>query len=231
MLERLMARPNNLQESEETPTLDRVLSTAAELFRTRGYAATTTREIAARLGIQKASLYYHIHSKEALLYELSTSGLRDALDAVRAANVEPGDAVKRLSRMVAAHLVVMHSDPDKNGTALTEMRSLEGKRLAAVVKLRDQYELVFRGVIEDGQRQRIIRADLEARYLNLALLSMLNWTLVWYRPAGGLKVEELAQVLLTVFLDGALTNRRPRPKLPRNAARRAQGKAGKAPAQ
>jgi TetR/AcrR family transcriptional regulator, cholesterol catabolism regulator len=213
-----MARVNTPQESEESPTLDRVLSAAAELFRTRGYAATTTREIAARLGIQKASLYYHISSKEDLLYELTTSTLRANLKAIRAAIVEPGDAFSRLSKTVTAHLVGMHSEPDKNGTALTEMRALEGERLVDVVKLRDEYEALFRGVIEEGQRQGIIRNDLHARYLTLALLSMTNWTLVWYHPGGELTVEELAQVMLTVFLDGALKNGRPHPKLPRNAA-------------
>lgn len=207
-----MARASKPHETE--PTLDRVLSTAAELFRTRGYAATTTREIAARLGIQKASLYYHISSKEDLLYELTMSTLRRNLDVVRAAIAEPGDALSRLSRIVTAHLVGMHSDPDKNGTALSEMRALEGERLADVVKLRDDYEAAFRGVIEDGQRQGVLRNDLHSRYLTLALLSMTNWTLVWYHPGGGLTAGELAQVMLTVFLDGALRKSRKHPALP-----------------
>jgi AcrR family transcriptional regulator len=49
------------------PTVDRLLDTAAGLFWEKGYAATTTREIAAALNIQQASLYYHMSSKEDLL--------------------------------------------------------------------------------------------------------------------------------------------------------------------
>ena len=219
-----------LPEPDGTPTLDRVLSTAAQLFRTRGYAATTTREIAARLGIQKASLYYHISSKEDLLYEMMTSTLRANLNAIRAAAAGPGDPVERLNRAMTAHLVGMHSDPDKNGTALIEMRALEGERLAEVIKLRDEYEAVFRAVVEDGQRETLIRADVEARYLTLALLSIANWTLVWYHTGGELDVEDLAQVLLTVFLDGAQAGDRPHPKLPRKAGPQSDRKGRKAPA-
>src|ERR1700736_4491663 len=44
-------------------TSDRLLSAAASLFRQKGYSASTTREIAALLGINKASLYHHIKGK------------------------------------------------------------------------------------------------------------------------------------------------------------------------
>lgn len=199
-----MARVPKSPDTDETPTLERVLSTAAELFRAQGYAATTTREIAARLGIQKASLYYHINSKEDLLHELVMVTQRANLEAIKAAVAGPGDAVERLKRALNAHLIGMHSDPDKNGTALTEMRALEGERRANVIKLRDEYEEVFRGVIEDGQREGLVRDDLESKYVVLALLSMANWTLVWYHPGGGLKPEQLAEIMMGLFLDGAL---------------------------
>jgi TetR/AcrR family transcriptional regulator, cholesterol catabolism regulator len=51
-------------------TAERVLSEAARLFREQGYAAATTRELARRLGINKASLYYHVAKKEDLLYQI-----------------------------------------------------------------------------------------------------------------------------------------------------------------
>jgi TetR/AcrR family transcriptional regulator, cholesterol catabolism regulator len=226
-----VARASKSPPPDETPTLDRVLSTAAELFRTHGYAATTTREIAARLGIQKASLYYHINSKEDLLYELIMVTLRANLEAIEAAAAGPGTAVERLRRALTAHLVGMHSDPDKNGTALTEMRSLEGERRATVVKLRDEYEAVFRHVIEDGQKEGLVRDDMESRYLVLALLSMANWTLVWYHQGGGLKPEQLAEILLGVFLDGALAGDDTQPRTARRTAAKGRGQEAKARSQ
>ena len=48
-------------------TSERIRSVAAELFADKGYGETSLREIAERLGITKAALYYHYPSKEQLL--------------------------------------------------------------------------------------------------------------------------------------------------------------------
>jgi AcrR family transcriptional regulator len=45
---------------------DRILDAAVACFASRGFAGTTTREVAARAGITEAGLYRHFASKEAL---------------------------------------------------------------------------------------------------------------------------------------------------------------------
>lgn len=42
----------------------------ARLFWKKGFASTSTRELAELLGVQKASLYYHTESKEQSLYDI-----------------------------------------------------------------------------------------------------------------------------------------------------------------
>jgi AcrR family transcriptional regulator len=49
---------------------ERILDVALELFNDRGYEKTSLREIADRLGVTKAALYYHFESKEDILLEL-----------------------------------------------------------------------------------------------------------------------------------------------------------------
>jgi len=51
-------------------TRQRILAVALELFRVRGYERTSLREIADRLGITKAALYYHFKAKDDLLATL-----------------------------------------------------------------------------------------------------------------------------------------------------------------
>jgi AcrR family transcriptional regulator len=48
-------------------TRARILDVALELIADRGFAATSTREIAERLGLTKAALYYHFRTKDDLL--------------------------------------------------------------------------------------------------------------------------------------------------------------------
>ncbi len=42
----------------------------ARLFWKKGFASTSTREFAESLGVQKASLYYHMESKAQSLYDI-----------------------------------------------------------------------------------------------------------------------------------------------------------------
>src|ERR1700761_1575451 len=52
-----------------TSRLDEVLSCAAAMFSSRGYAAASLEDIAAQLGMTRAALYYYATSKEDLLYK------------------------------------------------------------------------------------------------------------------------------------------------------------------
>src|SRR5215813_8508211 len=51
-------------------TRERILDVALELFNEQGYDKTSLREIAERLGVTKAALYYHFERKEDILLEL-----------------------------------------------------------------------------------------------------------------------------------------------------------------
>jgi len=74
--------------AEQTDTRERILDVALELFNEKGYDGTSLREIAERLGVTKAALYYHFERKEDILLELHLRmhgigrGILDRLDAV-----------------------------------------------------------------------------------------------------------------------------------------------------
>jgi AcrR family transcriptional regulator len=59
-----------------------VLHAAAQLFVTKGFAATSTREIADKVGIRQASLYYHFTGKDEILAELLERSVRPTVDRV-----------------------------------------------------------------------------------------------------------------------------------------------------
>jgi AcrR family transcriptional regulator len=63
----------------DVPPREEILDAAAGLFVSQGLAATTTRQIAGRVGIRQASLYYHFTGKDEILLELLTQSVRPSL--------------------------------------------------------------------------------------------------------------------------------------------------------
>src|SRR5271154_595511 len=88
----------------DASTQERVLDRAAELFWKKGYAATTTREIAASLGIRQAALYHHVASKENLLCQLCVPSLEQILKAVQSAVNASNCPEGRIRVLVSTHL-------------------------------------------------------------------------------------------------------------------------------
>lgn len=191
------------ENGQANSTSDRLLRAAAGLFRERGYAASTTRELAQRLGIQKASLYYHFKKKEDVLYRICAEALTRLVNGVEHALDGEIDPRRRIEILIATHVETMLSDRDMNATTLFGLDALRGARRTAIVRLRDKYERLAEREVRGAQRSSVLRADVDARYLTLALMNMVNWTIVWYRPGGKLSPKALGKMLAALYVDGA----------------------------
>ena len=87
-----------------------VLDTAARLFRQRGYAATSLRDIAGECGMKAGSLYYHFPSKDAIVAEVLHVGVKSVFyDVHTAVQQLPSDASASslIGTAVEAHLKSM----------------------------------------------------------------------------------------------------------------------------
>ena len=177
---------------------------AARLFWEKGFAATTTRELAESLGVQKASLYYHMASKEQLLYDICVESLDDIRRAVVRSLADERDPLARVKAMIGAHVVSMLENKEKHATMLTELKCLSSPRREEIVRLRDEYEALLRGVISEAQDAGRLSTGASSKDLGLGLCNLLNWTIFWYRPDGELSPEALAGLLETLYLDGAV---------------------------
>src|SRR5215471_7143191 len=81
----------------------RMCRTAAQLFRDRGYDATSVSDVARALGLTKAGLYHHFESKEALLFEIMMYGLDRVRDDVIIPARTIRDPEERLRAMIVSH--------------------------------------------------------------------------------------------------------------------------------
>src|SRR5262245_58665608 len=130
-------------------TRDRIEIAAGALFRERGYAATSVRDIARALDIQGASLYAHVASKEDVLWSMVERAAGRFEEAADDATRQAASHASRdlLRALVRAHVLVVIDDPHLASVFVREWRQLSAERRAAILERRDRYESRYRRLI------------------------------------------------------------------------------------
>ncbi|WP_310395196.1 TetR/AcrR family transcriptional regulator [Hymenobacter sp.] len=176
--------------------------TATALFRARGFAATSMRELATELGLEAGSLYSHIKSKEEILHRVCFGLAADFFAGFDAATVgATAPLATQLRLAMEAHVRVLTRDSAASAVFLHEWRHLSEPARTEFLALRDRYEAGFRGLVQRGIAAGELHAP-DAAFAVLTLLASLNWLPTWYRPDGKLTPDEIAHRLAEQLLNG-----------------------------
>jgi AcrR family transcriptional regulator len=166
---------------------------AAELFFAKGYEATTIREIADALDIKSASIYYHWKNKESILFDLIRSTMEQLTAGVRSV-LEREDRPDRQLAGLAVHHVVLHAlRPKEAVLGETELRSLTGPRYRSVLRMRDDYEAIVRGVLDAGSHDDLFHVP-DLSLTAYSIISQCTNVGIWYRQEGRLGLDEVATI-------------------------------------
>jgi TetR/AcrR family transcriptional regulator, cholesterol catabolism regulator len=172
---------------------------AARLFAERGYHGTSIGDLAEALGVQKATLYAHIASKQDLLYETMREGadaFHRALDEIP----EQLPATEKIRLALRGHLRVVAEQLDVATVFVQEWRYLEGERRDEIVAERRRYEDRIRALFREGRELGELRTDLDDATAALLTLSAANWAYTWLEP--GRDTDELADRFYALLIDG-----------------------------
>jgi TetR/AcrR family transcriptional regulator, cholesterol catabolism regulator len=186
----------------DTATRERILLEAARLFRHRGYAATTLREVADASGIKAGSIYYHFESKDQILGEVLDKGIQVVADAVRErVDALPADATarQRVAAAVEGHLwgLLHHGDFTSANIRIYGQIPTAAKNRHRMV--RRAYADYWDALLADALSRRELRADSSTAVIRLFVIGALNWTVEWYNPQKGSFQDFVRQVTDIVF--------------------------------
>ncbi|WP_428531082.1 TetR/AcrR family transcriptional regulator [Rhodopila sp.] len=195
-----------------------ILDHAARLFRQRGYAETSVRDIATVCGMKTASLYYHFASKEEIVIEVLNTGVATVSEESRRRvdRLGPHAApAERVQAAISAHLHALREQDDYTGANIRIFGHVPPHVRAATMHSREQYEQWRRDVLADAAARGAIRPDTDLAHLRLLLLGAMNWSVEWHKPRPGKCVGSIACSLTTlalrgVFVEGSEPQRRPR---------------------
>ena len=179
-----------------------IIDSAARLFRSKGFDAASTRDIAAAAGMHSGSPFYHFESKHALLYVVMQEGMQHALASQRAAlaQLAPGTPARAQFRtLVRNHFdVLLGTHADFTPVMLYEWRSLDAAESTVIAALKDAYESEWMPVLHALHAEGALQAT--PAVARLFMFGALNWSVQWFNPQGALSFDALTDQAVALFL-------------------------------
>jgi TetR/AcrR family transcriptional regulator, cholesterol catabolism regulator len=153
-----------------------VLDAAAMEFAEKGYLGASMRDIAERLGVRAASLYYYLESKEAALLAICKLGVLDFIDNLEDIIARPDPMPQKLRAAIGNHLLPLRSRPaaDYIRVFLLHRHELPDGPRHEVGRLARTYQKLIQQIFTDGIATGELAGDLNPELATLGLLGMCN---------------------------------------------------------
>ena len=177
--------------------------TAAQIFFSKGYNATSLNDIADSLNITKAGLYYYFENKQDLLYRIINLGLDSVQEEVLnpARNIE--DAEERLRFIILNHarlsaggnhavIIISHEDNALNFH----------QREETLKRRREYFDFIRSTLAELKDSGKLEEIDLTTA--TFTILGMIIWLSRWFSPKGKMSVEKVCQDVCEIAVRGIL---------------------------
>lgn len=203
-----MARPakrttQSLEPTTPSAVRPDIVAAATKLFSQRGFHGTSMQHIADALRIRKASLYYHVRSKEDLLFaiheRLINRLIAETVDAL-ASSRSPAD---KLRDIIYLNTRIVAEDVEAVMVLLKERDAVTGDRWTGLVAKRDLFEQMVCGVVREGVDSGVF-VERDPSLMTKTVLALPGWTSTWYRPGGPLTADDIASLYSEVALSGLL---------------------------
>ena len=195
--------PDSGVQRDNPPRMEELLNVAARLFHEKGVKATPLAEIGDELGMNKASLYYYVKSKDDLLARVifrASQRLRDLAEGI-AADTAPPDLA--LERLVRTHCETILDHPNEFGTVICQRRYMSDNVLPEISDRERAYTDGVKSLISRGIDAGLFR-PMQASVATQLVLDSINSLLRWYRPAGALNRNQAIEEIVS-FIRNALT--------------------------
>jgi len=182
-----------------------IIAAAAKVFKDKGYHAATTRDIAAEVGIQQATLYYYISSKEELLYLVVREPivrLYSQVEEIVKANIP---SRTKIERALHAHLAAFDENYPHMFVYVQELPHLIDTLQDKLRESPRRYQHLWEEILQQGLAAGELRADVDITATVFMIMGMCNWLHRWYRQGGRLDTNTLARQYTSALLDGITT--------------------------
>jgi len=200
---RRSARKRGRATPERPSRRQEIFEHAILLMREKGFVGTSVQDLADRLEFSKANFYYHIKSKEEMLYRISFETLQKKLQRIKTIVNSDLPHPQRMRAMVDCfvHLIVDHTAVIS--VYFEEKRHLAPVHLRRVTKLEREIFDAFADFYREGVDKGYFR-DVDPAVAVLGILGMCFWMTKWYQPKGRLTAKMISDQFNAILSEGYL---------------------------
>lgn len=171
-----------------------ILNEALRLFAEQGYGGSSIRDLANRVGMKNASLYFHYPSKAHVLAELVRIGHDEHFRRMREALRDSApDIQSQLTALVRAHVCAHAEYPMLAVVSHAEMHALPDEFAAPILDVRRQSEMLLFDVIQRGVNVGVFKVP-DVQLAMTAIGAMGLRVAHWYTPENGQTPDQIADV-------------------------------------
>lgn len=181
-----------------------ILVAAARLFREKGYAAVSMRDLAAALNIKAASLYNHIQSKHEILEAIIMPLAKQYTTGMESIYNSSQSSIQKLERIIEQHVEISMNDPESIASLNNEWMNLEGNTLKDYLAMRDAYEARLREILLGGVASEELK-PMNIELAIFAILSTLRTLHLWQKRKKSLRGDALKTELKRLLLQGIVS--------------------------
>ena len=189
-----------------------LVAIAAALFKEKGFEATTLADVGERAGLDRATVYYYVGSKQELL-QTSTEGILDEnLSVAERLRLEKDISPREKLRMLITSVMKSYDAnyPQMYVYIQEQMHQVANDAspwAKEVQRKTRRIEAIVRELVEQGMEQGKLRNDIDVRIAVKGLFGMLNWTSRWYTPGSNVSAEKVAETFCKIFFEGMQRSR------------------------
>jgi len=180
---------------------EQVFLHATQMFKEKGYASTSMRDLATSLGIEAASLYSHIKSKEEILQKICFDIAAEFISGLIEIENLDISASEKLRRGIISHTKVIARDLAASAVFFNEYRYLSPTYLQEFLLLRINYINRFKKIIEQGIQAGEF-GNVDKKIAVMTIFSSLTWMPNWYNHTENINQDEVSQGLADMLING-----------------------------
>lgn len=202
-----MGHRPNFKGLDKSIRKQRIIDTAAYLFRKKGYSSTSLDDISGELGVSKAALYHYVSSKDELLSIIYTQALNNifmGISEILSMDLPPDEKLRLVIRNHVKNIIIKNLS--MFSVFFTEENQLPAKDYQKILEGKRKYNHMVEEIIREGISKGVFK-KMDIRLQSNTILGMCNWIYKWYKSDQNIyTAEQIADHFIGLLETGYLKN-------------------------